>query len=117
MLLAVVDDLMFTSKIRAAAGQLGVPLVFARTADSAMAEAKRSLPKLVILDLDNPRTDPIGIITGLKSDPSLAGIHVVGFASHVKVELIRAAREAGADDVLPRSAFTMQLADILAVAR
>ena len=117
MLLAVVDDLMFTSKIRAAAGQLGVPLIFARTADSAIAEAKKSLPKLVILDLDNPRTDPIGIVTGLKSDPSLAGVRVVGFASHVKVELIRAAREAGADEVLPRSAFTTQLADILAAAR
>jgi PleD family two-component response regulator len=99
MLLAVVDDLMFSSKIRAAAGQLGVRFVFARTADSAMAEAKKSLPKLVILDLDNPRTDPIGIVTGLKSDPSLAGVR------------------AGADEVLPRSAFTTQLADLLAAAR
>ena len=117
MLLAVVDDLMFTSKIRAAAGQLGVPLVFARSADSAMAEVKKALPKLVILDLDNPRSDPIGIVTRLKGDPALAGVHVVGFASHVKVDLIRAAREAGADEVLPRSAFTAQLADILAGAR
>ena len=82
-----------------------------------MAEAKKTPPKLVILDLDNPRTDPVGIVTELKSDPNLAGTRVVAFASHVKVELIRAAREAGADEVLPRSAFTTQLADILAAAR
>ena len=47
------------------------------------------------------------------SDPALASIRTIGFASHVHTDLIAAAREAGADQVLPRSAFAGNLADIL----
>jgi PleD family two-component response regulator len=113
MILAIVDDLMFTSKIRAAAGQLGVPVKFARTADAALAEMRQSSPSLVIFDLNNPRADPLGTVKTMKLDASLASIWTVGFVSHVQTDLIEAARQAGVDEVLARSAFTTRLADIL----
>ena len=50
----------------------------------------------------------------MKQDAALASIRTVGYASHVQVDVIDAARAAGVDDVLPRSAFTMRLAEILA---
>jgi CheY-like chemotaxis protein len=113
MVLAVLDDLMFSSKIKTAATQLGVPLAFARSSAAALAEMRKSTPSLVIFDLNNPRTDPLGTVAAMQADPMLASIPTVGFVSHVDGELINAARSAGVTEVLARSAFTMQLADIL----
>lgn len=114
MILAVLDDLMFTSKIRSTATQLGVEVKFARSSNAALDEMRRSPPSLVVLDLNNPRTDPLGVVAAMKQDASLAAIPTVGYASHVQVEAIRAAREAGVDEVLARSAFAEHLPEILA---
>jgi PleD family two-component response regulator len=113
MILAVLDDLMFTSKIKTAANQLGIPVTFARSADAANAELAKSAPSLVIFDLNNTRTDPLAIVSAMKSNPALAAVPTVGFVSHVQTELIDAARRAGVSEVLARSAFTQQLGDIL----
>jgi PleD family two-component response regulator len=113
MVLAVVDDLMFTSKIKAAARQLGVDVDFARSSNAALAEMRTKSPALVILDLNNARTDPLGTVAAMKGDPALASIPTVGFVSHVQTDLIDAARAAGVDEVLARSAFTARLAEIL----
>lgn len=113
MILAVVDDLMFTSKIKSAADRLGVPLAFVRSAEAALAEMRKSAATLVIFDLNNPRTNPIGIVAAMKADPALASIPTLGFVSHVDTSTIDAARRAGMDEVLARSAFTAQLGEIL----
>ena len=113
MILALVDDLMFMSKIKAAAGQLGVVVTFARSADSALAAMRADAPSLVIFDLNNPRTDPLGTVSAMKRDAALSSIPTLGFASHVQTDVIDAARQAGVDEVLARSAFTMRLAEIL----
>ena len=67
----------------------------------------------MILDLNNARTNPLGIVASMKEDPALASIPTVGYASHVQTDVINAARQAGVGEVLARSAFTIQLADIL----
>ena len=113
MILAVLDDLMFSSKIKTTANQLGIPLTFARSADAALGEMRKAPPSLVIFDLNNPRTNPLGIVAAMKQEAALAAIPTVGYASHVQVDVINAARQAGVDEVLPRSAFTTQLAEIL----
>jgi len=113
VILAVVDDLMFTSKIKNAAGQLGVPLAFARSSGSALEQMRQTAPSLVIFDLNSARTDPLGTVAAMKRDPALASIPIVGFVSHVQTDLIEAARQAGVDDVMARSAFTARLGEIL----
>jgi PleD family two-component response regulator len=113
MIVAVLDDLMFTSKIRTTAAQLGVDVRFIRNPDAALAEMRERPPSLVILDLNNPRSDPLGIVAALKKDAALAGVRTIGYVSHVQTEVIDRARQAGVDTVLARSAFTQQLADIL----
>ena len=113
MVLVAVDDLLFSSKIRATAKLAGVELAFARQPGEILEQARALKPALVIFDLNSGKTDPIATIAALKADPSLASIRTIGFASHVHTALITAAREAGADQVLPRSAFAGTLAEIL----
>lgn len=112
-ILAAVDDFLFRSKIRATAKHVSAEVVFAQTSEEILAQARALKPALVIIDLNSARADPVRTIAALKQDPDLAGTRAIGFASHVHVDLIRAARAAGADEVLPRSAFAGNLADIL----
>ena len=113
MILAVLDDLLFTSKIRTTANQLGVPITFARSSEGALSDMRKNPPSLVIFDLNNPRTDPLGTVEAMKADLALAAIPTVGFASHVQTDVIEAARQAGVGDVMARSAFTQRLPEIL----
>ena len=113
MVLALVDDLMFRSKIKSSAARLGVTVTFAGSRDAALASMRAEPPALVILDLNNPRTDPIGTVAAMKHDATLSSIRTIGFVSHVDAETIDAARAAGIDEVLARSAFTTALPDLL----
>src|SRR4051794_20935756 len=113
MILAIVDDLMFTSKIRTTAGRLGVPVAFARSRDAALTGMRATRPTLVIVDLNSRGADPLGTLTAMRGDPALADIPTIGFVSHVQTDLIDAARQAGIGEVMARSAFTARLPEIL----
>jgi CheY-like chemotaxis protein len=113
LVIAVVDDLFFASKIRGTAEQLGVAVKFARTADALAEAARRDLPALIICDLHSQKVDPNELAKLLKADEQLRSIPLVGFFSHVQTELQREAEQAGFDQVLPRSAFTKHLSEIL----
>jgi len=116
VILVILDDLLFTSRIRATAAQVGASVAFARSLDAAVAEMQKSLPSLVVFDLNNPRIDALGIVESMKADPRLASVPLMAFASHVQVASMEAARRAGVNDVLPRSAFAERLPDILRAA-
>ena len=113
-ILAAVDDFLFRSKIRAVAKHVEVEVRFAQTPDEILAQAREMKPSLLIIDLNSAKADPVATIAALKADAATAGVPTIGFASHVHADLIAAARKAGADQVLPRSAFAGNLADILA---
>jgi CheY-like chemotaxis protein len=104
---------MFTSRIKTTAGQIGVPVAFARSSGAALEQMRKDAPTLVIFDLNSSGTDPLGTVLAMRQDPALASIPTVGFVSHVQTDLIDAARRAGVGDVMARSAFTARLAEIL----
>src|SRR6266403_3931921 len=112
--IAIVDDLFFASKIRGTAEELGVTVRFARNADAMLSAARRDQPDLIIFDLNSERTNPAEMARQLKADEQLRAITLLGFFSHVQIELRQEAEAAGFDQVLPRSAFTTQLNQILA---
>lgn len=113
MILVAVDDFLFRSKIRTTGKQAGVELVFAQSSQDVLEQARSLKPMLVIFDLNGSKLDPIATITAMKQDPALAGIRTLGFVSHVDSDAIAAARHAGTDQVMARSAFAAQLAEIL----
>jgi CheY-like chemotaxis protein len=112
-IIAVVDDLFFASKIRGAAEQVGLAVSFPRSADALIEFALREQSSLIVCDLHATRIDPIELAKQLKADDRLRSILLLGFFSHVQVELGQQAEQAGFDRVLPRSAFTRNLPEIL----
>jgi CheY-like chemotaxis protein len=113
MIVCVVDDLLFSVKISTTAKAVGADVYFERTPGLALARIKEKQPSLAIFDLNSARLDPLQVIAQLKSDPETSGIKTLGFVSHVDADTIAAARQAGIDEVLARSAFSNRLGDIL----
>jgi CheY-like chemotaxis protein len=105
--------MFFAAKIRAAAEHLGVEISFSREIQAAIETAREAKPSLVIVDLHASRFDPLALCSSLKADAALSTIPMLGFFSHVQTILMQQAKAAGYDYVLPRSAFTHKLAEIL----
>jgi DNA-binding NarL/FixJ family response regulator len=104
MIIAVVDDLLFGSKIRAAARTAGATISFARGRDAIAGAVRENVPELILIDLEGQSGDAIEMIRLIRAEAG-AGARIIGFGSHVNVERLEAAKQAGADQALARSAF------------
>jgi hypothetical protein len=96
---AYVVDLMDRSKVTSAAAPAGIDVTFVRSAaqlDDAVAGGEEA--GTVVVDLGRP--DAIDAVTA-----AAGRSRVVGFGSHVDTDRLQAARDAGAETVLARSAF------------
>ena len=102
---ALVRDLMFASKISAAAKAGGVSVRMLREPLQLMTVEG----DLLIVDLNQA-----GALDAAAAWKTRTGGAVVGFVSHVDAETIAKARELGIDQILARSAFVMQLPQLLA---
>jgi len=115
VIIAIVDDMFFKSKIRAVAEAVGTEISFPRNKDALFQKAREANPKLIIVDLHNEKVDPGTLANELKADEELSAIPLLGFFSHVEIELQRNALAAGFDQVIPRSVFARDLSKILSV--
>jgi PleD family two-component response regulator len=115
VILAVVDDMFFKSKIRAVAEAVGTEISFPRNQEALLQKAREAKPQLIIVDLHNQKIEPASLANDLKSDEELRAIPLLGFFSHVQTELQRNALAAGFDQVIPRSVFARDLSKILSV--
>ncbi len=112
---AFVDDLFFLAKIQETARKLNVKVEFVKTDKDLLdrlAENGDEKPSLIIFDLNNVSAKPLTTIPKLKSKLK-KGTSIIGFLSHVQGDLKMKAHEAGCDMVLPRSAFSQNLPQLL----
>lgn len=107
-IVAVVDDLFFLAKIQQTARQLDVA-VEAVPPEALQNRLSQGGACAVLLDLNHRSGAAIEVIEAVKRDSLTEKVPVVGFLSHVQAELAQAARAAGCDKVLARSAFSQQL--------
>ncbi|HSE83440.1 MAG TPA: response regulator [Thermodesulfobacteriota bacterium] len=112
-IVAVLDDLFFSSKIREAAKSLDLNLEITKNTSGLIEKLESQKPSLLIFDLNCKACSPLEIIENLKSSPVLKDIPTLGYLSHVQTELKDQAAKAGCDLVLPRSKFTKDLREIL----
>ncbi len=111
MTIALVSDLIFTTKITSTAEALGVPVEVVRTLEELAGSLAGDGAAVVIVDLEIDGVDPIDAIGRCRD--AAPRPRVIAFGSHVRTEQLEAARQAGADEVMPRSAFVRRLAEIL----
>ena len=105
--LGCIADLMFSTRLRDAARQLGHDCdIVRRTADVA---GRLEGVDLLVVDL--------GIVSGGALEAVQvareAGVVTVAYGEHVRADVLQAARDAGADQVLTRFEFTRQLPALL----
>ena len=73
-------------------------LVIAPTAREGLREAFLLRPDLVLLDMNLPDLDGLGVLRRLRADPRTAHIPVIAVSADALPEQIRTARDAGCDD-------------------
>jgi CheY-like chemotaxis protein len=103
--------MIFAARIRGAAQVAGTEVRFARNPEGLVEAAVGA--RLVLLDLDARWLDVTAVMAALRGDERTAAAQVVAFVSHVRTDAIAAARAAGADRVLARSAFVRELPSLL----
>jgi PleD family two-component response regulator len=106
--LAAVTDLFFSVKLTDAAKRAGLSLEFVKDSGEILEKAK-TLPSLIIFDLNFEAVNPVHLITTLKASSATKGISLIGYLSHIQVDLKQQAQEAGCDMVLARSAFSQNM--------
>jgi len=112
--IALVDDLMFLSRIREAARGTGAQVRSVRGPKD-LVEAARDGGRLVLVDADSSRLPwekAVRALRGAEGD----SVPVVAFLSHVHKSRAEAARAAGCTRVLARGAFVQELPRLIAAA-
>ena len=108
--IAVVSDLIFSTRITATAKKLGATCRVVMTLDALKDALESDAPDLVLVDMNSQGVSAEDSIRMVKTRRPTA--RVVAFFSHVQTELLEQAESAGADDVWPRSAFVQRLPEL-----
>ncbi len=111
-----IDDLFFMAKIQETARKLGVKVGFVKADKDIVAKladvAEDAKPSLIVFDLNNANAKPLTLIPKLKTKFK-RGTSIIGFLSHLQGDLKVKALESGCDMVMPRSAFSQNLPNLL----
>jgi hypothetical protein len=112
-----IDDLFFQAKIQETARKLGIKVEFVKGTDkdivprlTDVAEGERA--RLLVFDLNNVNAKPMTLIPKFKAKFKKA-TSIIGFLNHLQGDLKIKATEAGCDTVMPRSAFSQSLPNLL----
>jgi PleD family two-component response regulator len=111
-----IDDLFFQAKIQETARKLGIKVEFVKGDKESVAKLtdlpEGERPTLVVFDLNNLNAKPMTLIPKFKTKFKKA-TSIVGFLNHLQGDLKLKAVEVGCDTVMPRSAFSQSLPNLL----
>jgi hypothetical protein len=103
-----VRDLVFRSKILAAAERLGTTVTIAPRGTPLEQVARDHGPGTLIVDLGEP-----GVVDQIPAARTAGATRVVGFLGHLQADLMEASQKAGVDEVLTRGQFVQRLDELL----
>ena len=112
-----IEDLFVLAKIQETARKLGVKVEFIKGGDKESVAKLTDVPEadkptLLVFDLNNLNAKPISLIPKFKAKLKKA-TSIIGFLNHLQGDLKLKAIEAGCDTVMPRSAFSQSLPNLL----
>jgi DNA-binding NarL/FixJ family response regulator len=113
---AICSDLMFGSRLSAAAARTGTRVEVFGNLDKACGrlesvDAGLAAVRLAIIDLSITNLDPASSVRRLRD--ANGEVPILAFGPHVHEGRLAAAREAGADEVMSRGAFDAQMDNLL----
>lgn len=115
MILYFAADLLWATRIRSTAEGLGIQVRPVRNVAMLQARLADSPVRGVVIDLDGGDA-ALELIAHIRAPENTGGsppIRIVAWGPHVNVEKLRAAKEAGADAVMARGAFSRALPRVL----
>ena len=114
-ILCFIEDLFFQAKIQETSRKLGIKVDFLKGDKDILTrfDAPDAVkPTLVVFDLNNANAKPLSLIPKFKAKFKKA-TSIIGFLNHLQGDLKAKAVEAGCDTVMPRSAFSQGLPNLL----
>lgn len=112
-----IEDLFFLAKIQEISKKTGVKVAFVKAEKEVLAKLtdgnEEERPALLVFDLNNANAKPLTTIPKLRAKLKKGKTSIVGFLSHVQGDLKIKAVEAGCDTVMPRSAFSQNLPNLM----
>jgi len=112
MIIALVKDLFFISKIKESTLQLNKNIIFIKNYNELNDLFDNNNINLIIIDLNFNEIKPLETIQKIKDNKELKNKKIIAYCSHVQTELMDKAKEFGIE-VMPRSLFTIKLKDLL----
>jgi CheY-like chemotaxis protein len=113
MIIVVVTELLFQEAIElAVTGENSECLVISDD-ETLQAALQETNPEVILMDIGLSTLDGPSLVQKLKQNPSTRAIPLVVFGNQLRADLMQDAQEAGADLVLPKSAFREQLPEII----
>jgi hypothetical protein len=111
-----IEDLFFLAKIQEASRKLGVKVEFVKGDKDVVTRIcdapEEERATLLVFDLNNAAAKPLTLIPKFKAKFKKS-VSIIGFLSHLQGDLKMKAAEAGCDSVMPRSAFSQSLPNLL----
>jgi DNA-binding NarL/FixJ family response regulator len=109
--LGLVRDLFFRAKIDAVAAVVGAEVEYASSLDAVAARCAELKPSIIFTDLSDGTFPAAETLKQIRA--AAPNARAIGFASHIDLKPLKAARDAGYELTLSRSEFTAQLPDLL----
>lgn len=112
-----IEDLFFLAKIQEVSRKIGVKVEFVKgDGKDALARItdapENERPGLLVFDLNNNAAKPLTLIPKVRAKLKKS-VSIIGFLSHLQGDLKLKATEAGCDTVMPRSAFSQSLPNLI----
>lgn len=119
MILYAAADLVWATRIKSLADDMGIPCRPARNEKMLRDRLADSEVQAILLDLDAPdqARELMAVLRGPAAGDRERSIKIIAWGPHVAVDLLAEIREAGANEVMTRGAFSNALPTILASAQ
>lgn len=115
MILYAAADLVWATRIKSLADDMGVPCRPARNEKMLRDRLSDSPVRTLLLDLDAPEQarELLAVLRGPDAGERERAVKIIAWGPHVAVDLLAETRAAGADEVMTRGAFSNALPGIL----
>lgn len=104
-------DLLFSTRVLGAAQAIGANVEVCPTPAKLLERVVGDDVRLILLDLTTPQFDVAAVVPMLRT--GAPSCRIVAFGAHVDLERLRAAADAGCDEVLTRSQFQQSYVKLL----